>query len=77
MPRNETPLASPSRSQEEQAEIEAELEALHRELGVKPGAALKEALKPDLVCPMPEVKLAVFPVEVTDASRVPASTKPR
>ena len=52
------PEAGPSRSAEAQHILDSDLDALHKELGVKRGSALKEALKPKLECPMPQVELA-------------------
>ena len=54
--------AAPSRSAEQQADLDFELDALHRSLGVKRGDALKEALKPKLECPMPPIELATPPI---------------
>ena len=54
--------AAPSRSAEQQADLDFELDALHQSLGVKRGDALKEALKPKLECPMPPIELATPPI---------------
>ena len=43
-----------ARTAEEAAALDAELQQLHDQLGVKRGAALSEALKPELSTPMPE-----------------------
>ncbi len=43
-----------ARTAEEAAALDAELQQLHDQLGVQRGAALSEALKPELITPMPE-----------------------
>eukprot|EP00966_Prymnesium_polylepis_P167626 3874821-Prymnesium_polylepis.2 len=50
----------PTRSAEEQAALEAELDEMHELLGVKRGDALKESMRPELVVPsMPTPDFAV------------------
>ena len=46
-------------SQDEQAALDSEMDALHQQLGVKRGHALEEAMKPKLDVPMPPVEFAV------------------
>lgn len=48
----------PQRTAEAQAALDDELDTIHKELGVQRGAALKEALKPKLECPMPAIQPA-------------------
>ena len=43
-----------ARTAEEAAALDAELQQLHDQLGVQRGAALSEALKPELITPMPD-----------------------
>ena len=63
---HEAPPVMPTRSAEEQAALEVELDAMHELLGVKRGKALKEAMKPQLVVPsMPTPDFAV-PTELSD-----------
>ena len=50
--------SGPSRTAAEQKELDEELDALHNALGVKRGAALAEAMKPELFVPLPEPQLA-------------------
>lgn len=59
-PIDAAPAPAPrARPPAEAAALDAELDALHADLGVKRGAALQEALKPKLEVPMPEAVPAV------------------
>ena len=73
-----TASARAPRSAAEQAEIEAEMDAMFSELGVDRGESLMSALKPSLIVPMPEPTLAVQqPTEElasAAAAKVTAST---
>ena len=48
-----------SRSADEQAALEAELDELHAQLGVQRGHALQEAMKPSLIVPSMPLQMAV------------------
>ena len=51
------------RTAEEQAAIDRELDELHEALSSKRGEALKEAMRPELVVPTPQLQAAVAPAE--------------
>ena len=70
------PTEAPRRTAAQQADVEAELEALHHELGVKPGAALKENMKPKLEAPMPALELATAPLVDGISCHAPVVAKP-
>ena len=58
-----------ARSAEEQAALEAELDALHEQLGVRRGHALEEAMKPKLEVPMPQPLAMAVPGVPSDAPK--------
>ena len=72
LPRIDAPVAAaaPSaRSAGEQAQLEADLDALAADLGLKRNLGLGELLKPALVVPMPEPTLAVAQPDAGDSGK--------
>ena len=80
LPNQPLPAAqAKQRTPAEQAELDAELDALHAELGVQRGNALAEAMKPKLEVPMPFQAATAMPrppASVATAPTMAAATAP-
>ena len=63
-----------ARTAEEAAALDAELQQLHDQLGVQRGAALSEALKPELITPMPDGLREVAQKAAAPAAEPPATS---
>ena len=65
-----------ARTAEEAAALDAELQQLHDQLGVQRGAALSEALKPELITPMPDGLREVAQKAAAPAADPPPAAAP-
>ena len=75
--RRRAPPPPVARTAEEAAALDAELQQLHDQLGVQRGAALSEALKPELITPMPEGLREVAQKAAAPAADPPPAAAPR